>query len=179
MLLLAELDTTAGIIRFILSDEGRFTDISGNAWYGSKIISMSDLEFTSNGDAPATNISLAYIVDPDGVDLINEVRQYGVAAIRNRECRFYLQYIASMDERLAPVSAPLRIATRRMMNLTYSFEGQQNRLISVNMEGPFNLRAKPPFGRITDAEYRRRSGGDPSLEFMPFEGSDEESLFGL
>lgn len=183
-IVLVELDCTDGVdsypLRFVLSDEASFTDSNGNLWWGSKLISIEQLDFSIGGDAPAVNVTLSYTVDPDVTDLITLVRQYGSAAVRYRPARFYLQYFGAHEEIFAPIYAPVLLTTRRMMNLTYAIDGPQTRAIAVGIEGPFDLRSKPINGRYTDADHRRRTGTeDPSLEFMPTNSSDEQSLFGL
>lgn len=181
---LVELDCTDGVdsypLRFVLNDEASFTDNTGNLWWGSKLIAIDQLDFSIGGDAPTINVTLSYTVDPDVTDLIALVRQYGVQAVRYRPARFYLQYIASHGEMFAPVHDPVLLTTRRMMNLNYAIDGPKTRAVAVGIEGPFDLRSKPINGRYTDADHRRRTGtNDPSLEFMPTNASDEESLFGL
>jgi hypothetical protein len=183
-IVLVELDCTDGVdsfpLRFVVNDEASFRDSSGNVWWGSKLISVDQLDFSIGGDAPAVNVTLSYTVDPDVTDFITLVRQYGKDAVRYRLAKFYLQYIGSHEEIFAPIYEPVLLTTRRMMNLTYSISGPQTRSVSVGVEGAFDLRSKPVNGRYTDADHRRRTGtNDPSLEFMPTNASDEESLFGL
>jgi hypothetical protein len=183
-LILVELDCTDGVdsypLRFVLNDEASFTDTSGNLWWGAKLISIDQLDFSIGGDAPAINIRLSYTVDPYKTDLITLVRQYGSAAVRYREAKFYLQYIGQHEEIFAAVNAPVLLTTRRMMNLNYFIDGPKSRAVAVGIEGPFDLRSKPVNGRYTDADHKRCTGtSDPSLEFMPTNNSDEQSLFGL
>lgn len=183
-LVLVELDCTDGVdsypLRFVLNDEASFTDSSGNIWWGAKLINIDQLDFSIGGDAPSVNVTLSYVVDPDVTDLITLVRQYGSAAVRYRSAKFYLQYIGAHEEFFAPIDAPVLLTTRRMMNLNYVVDGPKTRAVAVGVEGPFDLRSKPINGRYTDADHRRRTGtSDPSLEFMPTNASDEESLFGL
>jgi hypothetical protein len=177
---LAHLDTSEGALRFILNDEGWFQDANGDRWLGSKLIQMSEIEFSIGGTAPGMEIGFSYTVDPDAEDLVAIVRQFGVDAIRERDATFYLQYLARHEEFYAPVFDPIVIATRKMMQLRYDFSGPQTRTVSVVIEGPMNLRSKPVNGRYTDADQRRRTGvDDPSFEFMPNNSFDEQSLFGL
>lgn len=183
-LILVELDCTDGVddypLRFVLNDEASFTDTASNLWWGAKLISIDQLDFSIGGDAPAINITMSYTVDPDKADLITLIRQYGSAAVRYRSAKFYLQYIGQLDDVFAAVHDPVLLTTRRMMNLNYIVDGPKSRAVAVGIEGPFDLRSKPVNGRYTDADHRRRTGtSDPSLEFMPTNSSDEQSLFGL
>ncbi len=168
LLLLAELQTQEHTLRFILNDEGKFTDINSNVWLGSKLISMGDVEFSTGGDAPSSQIVLSLGSDPDAIDVVSEVQQYGVDAVRHRPCNIYVQYLGEIEERYSAIHEPILITSREMYNIRYNFDGPQTRQISITMEGPFNLRSQPINGRYTDEDHRRRSGtGDPSLEFMP------------
>jgi hypothetical protein len=177
---LAELDCDGATLRFIIGDEGWFDDVNGNRWVGSKMLSAEPIDFSTSGDAPSMKMTFSYIFDPDSDDLITLVREYGVAAVRNREARFYFQYFARYEELLKPVWEPRLLATRRMLSLNYVIEGPKSRAVSVLMEGPFDLRSKPVNGRYTGADHRRRTGLDePSLDLMPTNSFDEESLFGL
>lgn len=178
-ILLCELDVDDGPLRFILGEEGRFIDVHGNEWLGTHLISIEDIDFSINGTAPGVNITLAYEVSDESRSLIADVRAYGVEAVRNRDIRFFWQHLERHEEYSLPVTEPVLLTTRRMMNISYSFEGPKQRAISVSTEGPFSLRASSPNGRWTDAEFRRRFNGDPSLEFMPVDSFDEQALFGL
>lgn len=177
---LVALDTTAGVLRFVIGADGFFTDVNGDKWLGSKLISCSDIEFSINGTAPATELTFSFIQDPDTEDLIAAVKSYGVAAIKNRDATFYMQYLAAHREFYAPAFAPQALTTRPMMNLDYVYEGPQVRRISLTVEGPFSLRSKAVGGRYNTDDHSRRCGYDnPSLEFMPTSAADDEPLFGL
>jgi hypothetical protein len=181
---LISLDTTAGMVRLLLGDDGFFFDVNGNQWYGSKLISTSEIDFSVNGTAPAVELTLSFIQDPDAEDLVSAVKEYGVAAIKDRPARFYIQYLESTGEFFRPVFAPQLLTTRTMMNLDYSFEGPQVRRLTLTVEGPFNLRAKPVGGRYNTSDHSRRLGLpagtiNPSLEWMPNNTFDDQPLFGL
>lgn len=179
-LVLAKLDTAHGILRFILNEEGWFDDAEGNRWLGSKLFSISEVEFSIGGTAPLLDLSFSYTVDPDVDDLVSAVREYGVDAVRNRPATLYLQPLITMQDIYAATVPPVTIMTGKMMSLRYGFEGAQNRSVSVLIEGAMNLRARPPNGRYTDTDQRRRTGvDDPSFEYMPNNAFDEQPLFGL
>jgi hypothetical protein len=179
LLLLAELDCDGVTVRFILNDEGFFTDTNGNQWMGSKLLSMSELAFPVNGEAPLTTLTFSYTFDADVTDVVSTARSEGAAAIKGRPARFYLQYIGQTGEMFAPVHAPLQISKRTMRSLEYMLDGPQSRALSVKIESPFEGRSKPVNGKYTDADQRRRFPGNPSLEFMPTNNSDDQQLFGL
>lgn len=177
---LVELDTTEGICRFILNEDGFFTDMSGNVWMGSKLISASEIEYSINGSAPAVELSFSFIQDPDADDLVAAVRALGVDCVRGRDAKIYIQYMGAIKEFYAPIYAPQLLTTRKMLNLGYAFDGPQMRSLSLTIEGPFNLRSKPIGLRYNTADHSRRVGYEnPSLEFMPNNTFDEQPLFGL
>ncbi|MBD0416500.1 hypothetical protein [Oryzicola mucosus] len=177
---LIELDTTEGICRFILGQDGWFKDVNGNIWVGSKLTACSEIEFSINGTAPGTELTFSFIQDPEEEDLIAQVKAMGVAAVQGRDARFYIQTLETTSEFFRPVAAPQLLTTRVMQNIGYAFEGPQIRRLSLTVEGAFNLRSKAVGGRYNTADHSRRCGHpNPSLEFMPTNNSDEQSLFGL
>ena len=177
---LVELDTTEGVARFILNEDGFFTDANGNRWAGSKLITVSEVEYSVNGSAPAVELTFSFIQDPDADDLVSAVRAMGVGAVKGRAANFYIQYLGSFAEFYKPVFQPMKITSRTMINLGYGYDGPQIRSLSLTVEGPFNLRSKPIGARYNTADHSRRVGHDnPSLEFMPYTTFDEQPLFGL
>lgn len=177
---LVELDTTEGICRFILNEDGFFKDNSGNVWSGSKLITASEIEYSINGSAPAVELSFSFIQDPDADDLVAAVREMGVESVRGRDAKIYIQYLGAIKEFFAPIYPPQLLTTRKMLNIGYAFDGPQVRTLSLTLEGPFNLRSKPIGLRYTTTDHSRRLGYDnPSLEFMPNNAFDEQPLFGL
>lgn len=183
-LTLVEIDSTEGIFNFLLGTDGWFQSTDGKKWIGSRLISASEIELSVNGTAPGIELSLTFIQDPDQPDLVSEVRALGSDIVRGRPCRLYIQYMEAIEEFYKPVYAPQLITQRTMMNMSYHFEGPQIRRLSLQVEGPFNLRSKPVGGRYNTADHSRRIGLppgtiNPSLEFMPVHGVDEQTLFGL
>lgn len=180
-ILLVDLDTTGGHIRLLPGEDGIFTDTNGDQWLGSTLISLGDAQGgASNGSAPTFQVTLNYAYDPSrGTDLLAAVRQYGVDAINGRALTLYFQYFGKHEEMYAPIWSPIRVATYTMRQLIYGLDGDQTRNVAVSCEGPYPLRSKPPNGRYTDADQRRRENGDPSLEFMPTNAFDNQPLFGL
>lgn len=177
---LVALDTTEGIVRLWLGEDGIFVDTSGNQWLGSKLLTVSEIEYSINGSAPAITLGFSFIQDPDADDLIAAVREEGVAAVKGRTATFYLQYLRSLNEFYAPFYPPDLITVRTMTNIDYLFDGPQIRGLSLTVEAPFNLRSKPVGGRYNTVDHSRRVGHDnPSLEFMPTNGWDDQSLFSL
>ena len=175
--LMIELDTAEGFVRLYPGENGVFESADGKTWIGCTLLRMGDIKISSNGIAPTWEAQLSYVYDPDRPDLLAAIREYGVAAIDGRPCRLYFQYFGRLEEVFAPIWNPILIRTVTMRRLVYDF-GAQTRTISLVCEGPFPLRSKPLNGRYTDADQRRRHSGDPSLEFMPTHGFDDQPLFG-
>jgi len=181
---LVSLDTTAGMVRLVVGDDGFFDDVDGNRWYGSKLISASEMEMSIGGTAPSMSLNLSFVQDPDVDDLVAAVKAYGVDAVKDREARFYVQPISAVNEFYRPVYTPQLLTIRKMMNLDYEFNGPQIRTITLTVEGPFNLRSRPVGGRYNTDDHSRRLGLpagtiNPSLEFMPTNSFDDQPLFGL
>lgn len=179
---LLELETSEGTLRFVVGDDGQFTDMSGNIWTGSKLISLSEIDQSINGTAPTLEASFAFIQDPDEPDLIEQIKRLGGAAtIKGRTAKVYEQLLTRHEEFFAPASSPELITQRRMENLTFTIDGPQQRTLSVTMEGPFALRSKPSFGVYNTADHATLIGvsENPSLEFMPKDAIDEQAFFGL
>jgi hypothetical protein len=177
---LVELDTSAGIVRLILGEDGLFKDINGNIWTGSKLITMSEVDFSINGTAPGVELGFSFIQDPDAADIISQIQALGAEAVKGRKARIYIQYMESQAEFFAPRYAPHLLTERVMYGLNYSFEGPQIRRVSVALEGPFNLRSRAPGGRYNTDDHSRMVGSfNPSLGLMPVSGYDEQQLFGL
>lgn len=177
---LVALDTTEGMVRLWLGEDGFFTDTDGNVWTGSKLLTMGEVEYSINGSAPTITLGFSFIQDPDSEDLVAAVSALGVAAVKGRPAYFYIQYLRSLNEFYKPFYAPDLITQRVMTNIDYVFDGPQIRGLSLTVEAAFNLRSKAPGGRYNTVDHSRRVGSDnPSLEFMPTNGFDDEPLFGL
>jgi len=176
---LIEIDSTVGFLRLVEGNDGAFTDVNGVVWHGLKLISTGDVATSVGGSAPAIELSLSYENNLALDEIVGAVRSLGVAAIRGRTCKLYFQYIGKYEDRFAPVDEPQLFTTREMLNLTYDFQGAQQRRLTLLTDGPFALRSRPVNGLYTDADQRRRTGtDDPSLEFMPNNSNDEQALFG-
>lgn len=177
--LMVELNTSEGALRFLFGENGVFRDISGNDWIGSTLMRIGEVEQNNNGTAPTWEVSLTYVYDPAKTDPISVVREFGVAAIDGRRAKLYFQYFARIEEMYAPIYEPILISTHTMRRLVTKIDGPQTRSIAVICEGPYPLRSNPTNGRYTDADQRRRANGDPSLEFIPNHGFDDQPLFGI
>lgn len=176
--LLMEMDTSEGFIRLYPGENAIFRDANGVDWIGCSLLRMGEVKVSSNGAAPTWEASLSYVYDPDREDLLQAIRDFGVAAIDGRPCRLYFQYFGKLEEMFAPIWQPIKFRTVTMRRLIYTHNGPQERSVTLLCEGPFPLRSRPLNGRYTDADQRRRASGDPSLEFMPTNGFDDQPLFG-
>ena len=174
--LMLELDTSEGFLRLYRGENGVFRDANGTDWIGCTLLRMGDVKVSSNATAPTWEAALSYVHDPDRGDLLQAIRQYGVAAIDGRPCRLYFQYFGKLEEMFAPIWQPILFRTLTMRRLIYNYAAQE-RSVTLVCEGPFPLRSKPVDGRYDDAGQRLRAAGDPSLEFMPTHGFDDQPLF--
>lgn len=175
--LMIELDTAEGFLRLYLGENGVFRSADDREWIGCTMLRMGDVKVSSNATAPTWEAQLSYVHDPEREDILAVIREFGVAAIDGRPCRLYFQYFGQLEEMFAPIWQPILFRTVKMRRLIYNYAGAE-RSVALVCEGPFPLRSKPLNGRYTDADQRRRHAGDPSLEFMPFQGWDDQPLFG-
>jgi hypothetical protein len=179
---LLEIETSGGTLRFLAGDDGWFKDVNGNIWTGSKLMSISSIDHSVGGTAPDVTATFSYVQDPDAEDMFALIREHGGAdAVKGRKARLWYQHIGQHGEFYAPVAAPVLIFERVCQNLTFSFDGPQQRTVALSIEGPFNLRSRPVGGTYSTHDHARRLGvaANPSLEFMPGTTMDEQPLFGL
>ncbi|GGE26569.1 hypothetical protein SAMN05421774_11259 [Gemmobacter megaterium] len=176
---LVSIDTPDGVFRFLVGVDGIFTDVDGHQWIGSRLIGASDLRPSIQGEAAGGSLTLAFIPDPDGADLIAEVRALGTDYIRDREIIFWDQPLLSMAEFHAPTLPPQRFLTRRGRDVQFDLSGALERRITLNFEGPFTGRNRAPGLQYTVADHSRLIGaGNASLRFMPTDMFQEQKLFG-
>lgn len=174
---LASIDAPSGLARFMIGQDGRFTDTSTNVWYGSQLIEAGGVTLSRDGTAPAVNISLSYFQDPDAPDLIEALHESGDTAISGAVVRFYLQPINDVAEFYAPVYAPILRATRVAAGMTFNMEGDVARSITLSLEGAFRARASRRGWFYTVDDHARLVGAaNPSLGLMP---TDSQVLYRL
>lgn len=179
ILALVEIDAPSGLVRFMLGQDGRFTDSLGRDWWGAQVLQASALEWSRSGEAPAGQMAIAYFQDPDAPDLIADLRASGDAHLRGRSIRFYLQPIRDATDYAAPRSAPVLIATKTCGTLRFTAQGDLQRGLSLDIEGPFALRRAARGYFYTTADHAALIGAaNPSLELMPQDQRQEETLFG-
>jgi hypothetical protein len=176
---LASIDAPSGLARFMIGQDGTFTDTGGNVWYGSQLIEAAGVTLSRDGSAPASTMTLSYFQDPDAPDLIDALHASGDIAVRGSVVRFYLQPINDVAEFYAPVFAPILRATRVASGLTFNMEGDVSRSITLGLEGPFRARASRRGWLYTVADHARLTGSaNPSLQYMPKDGQVLEKLYG-
>lgn len=176
---LVSIDTPDGVFRFLVGTDGRFVDVNGDVWWGSRLISGDDLRASIQGEAPSGSLTLSFIPDPDGDDLIAEIRALGTDYIRDREIIFWDQPILSMNELAAPSLPPERLMTRRGGHVEFTVTGAIERRIAMTFEGPFTGRNVAPGTQYTVADHSRMVGtANASLRFMPTDNWQEQKLFG-
>ncbi|MGI3169980.1 hypothetical protein ACRARG_12545 [Pseudooceanicola sp. C21-150M6] len=176
---LVNINTTDGDFGFIAGTDGVFTDINGKTWYGSTLISVPRLQSAIDGVAPSGSIEMSFIQDPSDVDVVGQIRELGLAYIKDRPISFYLQPIRSMSEFHAPTLPPELHMTRTMRTLTFAGAGAAERSITVGFE-PWteDRRSAKRIAYNTDGHAKLIGSANPSLSFMPTENFEEEKLFG-
>ena len=175
---LAELDTTDGPVRLLVGEDGIFTDKSGARWYGSSAIKVSRLRAANNGVAPAGQISFAYFAPTDGPDLIDQLKERGLAMIEGRSITFFVQRFFAVCEFHAPVEAPIQLARRVMRSFKVGHQGPTGRMITVGFESWAEDRSAAR--RIilnADGHARLIGQPNPSLSLMPTTLPVRETLF--
>ena len=176
---LASIDAPSGLARFMIGQDGIFTDLNGNVWTGSQLIEPSEMTLSREGKAPAASLSLSYFQDPDAPDLIEQIRESGDSEIRGSTVRFYLQPLTDVSEFYAPQFAPVLRATRVASGLKFEAQGDTVRKISVSLEGPFRARVSARGLFYTPPDHAALIGAaNPSLEYMPQDEQQIEKLFG-
>lgn len=176
---LADIDAPSGLARFMIGQDGVFTDVSGNTWTGSQLIEADAPALSRDGSAPEASVTLSYFQDPDASDLIDELKASGDIAIRGSLVRFYLQPIGDVAEFYAPRWAPILRATRLAAGLRIEATGDTVRRLTVTLEGPYRARvSRRGFLYTTDDHARLIGAPNPSLRYMPTDGQVLEKLFG-
>ncbi|OWU77597.1 hypothetical protein [Marinibacterium profundimaris] len=175
---LVELDTPDGVMRFMLGADGRFTDVNGNTWYGSQLLSASGLESAIDGVAPAGTLSAAFIQDPDAPSVVSELRALGPEYLAGRAARFYVQPLARIEEIYAPVHPPQLWLTRTMRTLTLAAQGPVSREVSIGLEAWSEGRRTAARIALNTAGHAALIGEEnPSLEWIPTTDFEEEKLW--
>lgn len=176
---LVEIDTLDGPFRFLLGVDGLFTDINGNDWAGSQLLTSPQMQSAIEGIAPAGQIVLPFFQDPDEDDLIGGVKSLGRSYIDGQEIRFYYQPLLATSDFYAPQVAPVLEFTRICRELAYSGEGAERREITLFFEATTEDRAsRRRIAMNTDGHSKLLGTANPSLEFMPTVDFEEEKLFG-
>lgn len=177
---LAAIDAPSGIARFMIGQDGVFVDMDGNSWVGSQLFQVSELELPREAVAPAATMGFSYFQDPDAPDLIDQIKEAGDDAIAGSKVRFYLQPLTDFADFYAPKLPMILRATRVVASgLKTSFQGDTQRSLSVALEGPFRARvsARGLFYNVED-HAKLIGAANPSLQYMPQDGRQEEKLYG-
>lgn len=179
MFTLVEIDTADGTYRFLLGQDGIFTDINGQKWFGSSILSGSDDQMVIGAIAPTGSLTVTWQQDPSMPDVIEKMRALGLAYVYGRKIRFYDQFFASFDEKHAPVTAPQLFMTRVSVGLDFAAEGPARRSITLQYEGTARMRNHQRRMVYNTVDHSRLVGAqNPSLQFLPKEYRNQEPLIG-
>lgn len=173
------IDAPSGSARFMVGQEGVFTDASGAQWVGSQLISAEPLEWPRDGTAPAGGLTLSYFQDPSAPDLIDQLREAGDDVLRGRKVWFYIQPLTRIEDFYAPQHMPVLVATRVAGALRFSAEGDVTRSLQLSIEGPMASRRSARGLNYEVPDHEALIGrANPSLGLMPKDARQEEQLFG-
>lgn len=180
LLHLANVNTPDGDYGFILGADGKFTDIDGKTWWGSRLVQADALGFGLNGTAKASSVSLSFFEDPvDPSDLVTQITELGSAYVKGRAFTRYLQVFDSVEQMYAPVHAPSQVTQLTMDHITIEAPDDVVRVIRLHMESPFRVRNGARRLVYNTTDHSRQLGEDnPSYEFIPTEPRQEKSIIG-
>lgn len=176
---LVEIVHDDGPFRFLLGADGVFTDVNGHDWIGSSIFSAGSAEIPIGGAAPQMQLSMAFIADQAGLDMIDEIRALGAEYVDDAPVRFYLQEFRDMGEMQAPALPPRLFMTRTARGLSFGKSGAEGRSITLMVESVNEDRRTARRITLDERGHEKLIGAsNPSLRFRPTEDSQEELLFG-
>lgn len=176
---LVEIDAPDGTHRFMIGNDGEFTDVSGNKWIGSTLAGVSNLQSAIGGAAPQGSITLSFFQDASDDDLIAQMQALGVDYVRGRPIRFYIQPCASVDEMYAPKTPPLLWLTRVSEQLSFSLNQASDRSIALSFETFASARNRAKRVVLNTEGHASIIGqANPSLTYMPTVNFEPEKLFG-
>lgn len=128
----------------------------GQTWQGvGDLIQISGL--TSSYQLTADPVTFTLSATQELVALTRE----GKANVRGREVTIW-SYL--LDLQGQPIGAPWVAWTGEMGEPEFSISGNTDRLITLQCEGLFAQRNRPPHGLLTDLDQRARHPGDRGLE---------------
>lgn len=177
-LTLAIVNTVDGDFRFMLDNDGVFTDSLGNQWWGSSMFSLPAMEMAMDGAAPSGSIGLSYFQDPAAPDLSAQIAELGADYVKGRALRFLVQPLVSANCLFAPVLPPLQWMQRTMTSISVALNGPTERRIDLHFEGVFAGRNVAPGRYYTTADHELLTGSpNPSLALAPKNLQQDEPLF--
>ena len=176
---LVSIDTPDGVFRFIAGTDGIFTDADGHEWIGARLINSSDMKASIQGEAPSGSITLAFIPDPSGADLIAQIRELGTDYVRGREIVFSDAPIPSQSALYDGSVTPQRTFTRTAGHIEFDRSGPMERRITLTFEGPFTGRNTAPGWQMTTNDHSALIGSvNTSLRLMPTASYKPRPMFG-
>lgn len=176
---LVNINTVDGDFGFILGADGAFTDVNGKRWIGSTLLQGSDDELAIGGAAPSGSLSLSFFQDPSEPDVIQQMKDLGVAYVEDRPVTFHVQPLRSQAEFYAPVLAPIKVMTRTARRLAFGISGPLERSIVLSYESVFERRRQRRGLVYNTTDHAALTGAaNPSLRYMPTTTYQEQKLFG-
>lgn len=150
----------AGLWSRLWTGFGR-VEVAGAEWDGAGTMgSVSGLTQPRGAEARKTTLSLSGVAPG-----ILAAARNSVAEVNGRRGLLWLQLF---DDAGRPLGARIAALFGTMGNVTIrrAPEGDgQSRVVSLDIEGPFASRARPPLRRFADADHQQSHPGDRFFEF--------------
>lgn len=180
LLHLADIDTPDGSFGFILGADGKFTDVNGKVWWGSRLIQGDGVGFGLNGTAKASSVTLSFFQDPvDPSTLVEEILVLGSAYVKGRPLRRYLQVFDDLSQMYAPVHPPIQVRQLIMDHISVEAPNDVTRTIRLHLESAFRVRNGAQGFVYNTTDHARQLGtANPSYEYVPTDPRQEKSLLG-
>jgi hypothetical protein len=136
---------------------------AGHLWLGTgDAFELSEL--TSDYQMSAAPVTVSLAATAEMILLTKNSK----TAVTGRQIIVYSQLFATTQIDAVgpwqPLGSPMALFTGTMAALTYSAQGPQSKMISLQCEGLWTRRNAPPRGLLTDRDQQARHAGDKGLE---------------
>ena len=178
LLQLVMVNTVDGDFRFMLGQDGVFTDSTGEQWWGSSLFDLPGMEMAMDGLAPSGSLGMSYFQDPESPDLSAQIADLGADYVKGRALRFFVQPLLTHACLYQPEVPPVQWMQRTMTAISFALNGPTERRIALHFEGVFAGRNIAPGRYYTTADHALMLGVEnPTLSLMPQSLQQDEPLF--
>jgi hypothetical protein len=173
---LANVNTVDGDFGFIVGSDGKFVDINGKTWIGSRLISQPDMAIGINGLSVGGALEMAFF--DEGASLIEDIKVLGADYVDGRFLTFYVQPLLSHNDLFDPQLAPIMRGRFVMRSITITTEGAMMYRMALGFENVNEGRNGAPMFQHTESDHSALIGSaNPSLRFAPSGDRRPEPLF--